>query len=191
MRNIYYHIVSSITMYRLVMGIILIVLVSVDQYTIFKWLLPVSFFTDIVDGYLARKYKVTSRTGSIKDSIADDITVAAAFIAAIVYRWPFVKQQAGILLILGALYLTQNFLAFKRYGKMTSFHTLLAKLAAVLQGCFFILLFLLRDPVYSLFYAAVIVTGAGLCEEILLVILLPRWQANVHGLYWALKNKNV
>jgi hypothetical protein len=28
-----------------------------------------------------------------------------------------------------------------------------------------------------------------LTEEIILVSLLPQWQANVKGVYWALKNK--
>jgi len=47
----------------------------------------------------------------------------------------------------------------------------------------------LPEPVLPLFYAAVILTGLELIEEIIMVSLLPNWEANVKGLYWVLKKK--
>jgi cardiolipin synthase len=81
-------------------------------------------------------------------------------------------------------------LAFVRYGKISSFHTYMAKLAALMQGSFLILLFFLQEPVYVLFYIAFFVTVIDLIEEIILVLLLPVWQTNVKGLYWVLKKKH-
>jgi CDP-diacylglycerol--glycerol-3-phosphate 3-phosphatidyltransferase len=70
---------------------------------------------------------------------------------------------------------------------MTSFHTYLAKTAALLQGIFLLLVFFTDEPILILFYAAAIVTMLELTEEIILISLLPQWQANVKGIYWVLK----
>jgi len=56
-----------------------------------------------------------------------------------------------------------------------------------LQGVFLILVFFTEHPSLILFYAATIVTLLELIEEIILVGMLPQWQANVKGIYWALK----
>jgi CDP-diacylglycerol--glycerol-3-phosphate 3-phosphatidyltransferase len=72
---------------------------------------------------------------------------------------------------------------------MSNFHTYAAKMAAVLQGVFLLLLFFLDEPVYPLFYLAVAVTAIDLVEEIILVLLLPQWKANVKGLYWVMRKK--
>jgi cardiolipin synthase len=73
--------------------------------------------------------------------------------------------------------------ALVRYGRQTSFHTLLAKVAAVLQAAFLLLLFFLPQPLIILFYVTAAVTALDLVEETILVALLPHWQANVKGLY--------
>jgi CDP-diacylglycerol--glycerol-3-phosphate 3-phosphatidyltransferase len=47
------------------------------------------------------------------------------------------------------------------------------------------------QPILFLFYAAALVTGLELVEEIILVGLLPLWEANVKGLYWVLRRKKI
>ena len=184
-----YTIVNLITRYRIAAAPVLIILIFTHEVHLFKWLLAVSFATDAMDGYLARKYKVTSKFGSRLDSIGDDLTVAAAFIGLFVLKPEFVKSQMVLIIILGALFVLQNILAFSRYGKQTSFHTYTAKVAALLQGFFLILVFFLPQPVLILFYTAAYFTIIDLIEEIILISLLPKWQADVKGLYWVLKKK--
>jgi cardiolipin synthase len=186
-----YYIINGITFYRLISALALIVLIYLGQMDVFKWLLALSFFTDAVDGYLARKLKVTSVFGARLDSVADDLTIVAAIVGVVVFKAAFVREQAIIFIVLFVLFLVQNLLAFTRYGKMSSFHTYLAKLAAVLQGVFFILLFFLNQPAYGLFYTAALLTAADLVEEIILIVMLPQWRANVNGLYWLLRNSQV
>ena len=184
-----WYIINGITLYRIIAAPILLVLLFTKQYDIFKWLLGVSFFTDLIDGHLARKYKVTSIMGTKLDSIGDDLTVLVGLIALFVLRFEFIKQHIIIFLILLVLFLAQTTYAFIRYRKMTNFHTFLAKTAALLQGVFLILVFFTEEPSLILFYAATIVTMLELIEEIILVGMLPQWQANVKGIYWILKSK--
>lgn len=183
-----YKIINGITLYRLLAAPFLFYLAFADSIDLFKWLLPVSFFTDLIDGFLARKFKVTSEMGSRLDSIADDLTILASIAALFLFKQEFTKEQAFILTILFSLFVIQILVSFIRYHKTTSFHTYLAKASAILQGSFLILMFLLPYPIYWLFYLASFVTLLELVEEIILVILLPKWQINVRGLYWVLKN---
>jgi CDP-diacylglycerol--glycerol-3-phosphate 3-phosphatidyltransferase len=179
-----YHIINAITWYRVVMVPVLVTLLIFDRIDIFKWLLPVSFFTDFIDGFLARKYKVASVFGARLDSIGDDLTVAAGVAGIIVWKPAFMLDQLIPLGILLGLFIIQLIIAFTRFGKATSFHTYLAKLAALAQGCFLILFFFYPGMGLSLFYTAVIITLLDLVEEIILALIIDKWTTNIHGLFW-------
>jgi len=185
-----WYVINGITFYRIIAAPFLLVFLFAKQYEVFKWLLGLSFFTDLIDGYLARKFKVTSILGTKLDSIGDDLTVLAGLIALFVLKLEFIKQHIIIFIILLVLFLVQITYGFIRYKKMTNFHTYLAKTAALVQGVFLILVLFTEEPSLILFYVAAIVTMLELTEEIILIRLLPKWQANVKGIYWVLKKKN-
>jgi phosphatidylglycerophosphate synthase len=183
-----YYIINGITLYRLIAApFLLFIVFFAREAEPFKWLLAVSFFTDAIDGYLARRYKVVSVLGARLDSLGDDLTVVAGTIGLFVFKPEFIAKEYPWLLFLFCLFIVQFILALSRYGKVTSFHTLLAKIAAVFQGSFLILSFFVAGPLYFLFYCTIFVTALELLEEIILIFLLPRWKANVKGIYWVLK----
>lgn len=187
-RNSYY-IINGITLYRLLAAPFLLYLIFNGYIGWFKWLLAASFFTDAIDGFLARKYRVTSIMGARLDSIGDDLTVIAGVIGLIVLRTEFIKKEIVWLALISALFLIQLISALVRYGTVTTYHTWLAKLAAICQGVFLILAFFMAEPNRVLFHIAVIITALDLLEEIVLTLLLRKWKANVKGLYWILKQK--
>lgn len=189
MNNRIYYIVNGITAYRLITAPLLLLLIFNKVPDLFKWLLAVSFLTDAVDGFLARKYHVTSIAGSRLDSIADDLTVFVALVGMIVFKPEFIRQEILLLLLLLLLFIIQTGLAIRKYGKITSFHTYAAKVATILQAIFMVLFFLLPDPIYILFYSTILITGMELVEEIIIMFWLPQWEANVKGLYWIIKRK--
>lgn len=156
---------------------------------VFKWLLPVSFFTDLIDGLLARKFKVTSIFGSKLDSIGDDLSFIAAVAGAFIFKLDFIFDNLVMVSTLLGLYILQTIIAFTKYGRITSLHTYMAKLATLFQGFFLIFLFLFPYPIYWLFYAAAIITIIDLIEEIIIVFYLPYWEANVKGLYWVVRRE--
>lgn len=184
-----YYIVNGITLYRLVVFPLLILLIISKRLDLYKWLLLVSFLTDAIDGFLARRYKVVSVLGAKLDSIADDLTILSVIIAAIVYKPDFIRKEISLIIVLLGLFVFQTIYALVRYGKLSSFHTYAAKFAAILQGSFLLLLFFLREPVYWLFYIAAVATIADLLEEIILVWILPKWTANVKGIFWIMRDK--
>ncbi len=184
-----WYLINGITLYRIFAAPFLLILILNGRLDVFKWLLGLSFFTDLIDGYLARKYQVTAMLGARLDSIGDDLTVLVAMIALLVTQPAFIKQQIVIFIILLALFLIQAIYAFIRYGKFTSFHTYLAKAAALLQGLFFLAFFFLDRPNMVLFYVAALVTMLELIEETILVGMVKEWQTNVHGVWWWLKGR--
>lgn len=176
--------VNALTLYRIVAFPVLLGLIFLGRFDIFKWLLIVNFLTDALDGYLARKLKATSVLGSKLDSIGDDLTILAAIIGLWVAKSEFIKSEMITFLIPLALFFLQMAGAFWRYGKMTSFHTYGAKAAAILQGLFLCSMFLFEKPPYGLFYTAAVVTTLELVEEFIIVLMVREWRTNIKGLYW-------
>jgi phosphatidylglycerophosphate synthase len=184
-----YLLVNGITWWRIVMAPPLIALALLRQEELFKWLLLTSFLTDAVDGKLARYYHVAGKRGARLDSLGDDLTVLAGFTGMLVFHIDFVLREIVSLFLAGALCLVQIAVAIRKYGKLTAFHTVLAKIAAVLQGVFLITFFFWPNQPLFLFYAAVAVTSLELLEETIMVVLIPQWRADVKGLYWYSKQK--
>jgi phosphatidylglycerophosphate synthase len=182
-------IINLITLYRIVTFPLLILLVFTHQFFLFKWLLLASFFTDAIDGYLARKYNATSILGAKLDSIGDDLTILAAVVGLFVTQLDFIKKELVLFLILFALFLIQLTFSLMRYNKISSFHTYFAKSAAVVTALFLLSVFFFEEIFYPLFYASYIITTLELIEEIVIVFFLPKWKANVKGLYWILKGR--
>lgn len=186
-----YYVVNILTLYRLVAVPLLLVLVFNHRFDLFKWLLVASFMTDAADGYLARKFNAISKLGATLDSIADDLTIGVAILAVIISKPSFIRQEIILVVIMSVMYVVEIVLSLTRYGKISGFHVYTAKVAAILQGAFILLFFFLPQPIYILFYFTAALTIIDLAEEIMLVILLPTWRANVKGLYWVLKSKRL
>ena len=141
----------------------------------------------MIDGYLARKLKITSSRGSQLDSIGDQLTLVVGIIGLLVFEREFIVENY-LLIILGLfLYSIQMIYALLKYGKTTAFHTYLAKLSAFTQGIF-ILWLLFFGPVYWLFYLMIILGIIETLEEITLIFLYKKWVAGVKGLYWAMND---
>jgi len=182
--------ITVITLYRTVAFPVLLILIFTDRFDIFKWMLIVSFLTDAVDGILARKFNANSVLGAKLDSIGDDLTILAGVIGLAVAKTEFLKEHWLIFAIPLSLFFIQVLAAFIRYGKMSSYHTYLAKVAAIFQGFFMCSMFLFEQPIYWLFYTTGFITTLELIEEIIMVFLVREWKTNIHGLYWVLKEKN-
>lgn len=186
-----YYLVNAITWYRLLSAPFLFILVLINSLVVFKWLLLLSFTTDAIDGFLARRFQVVSIFGSRLDSVADDITILVSIVAMVILKPEFIISQQLWILTLAMLFFIQLIVAVVKFGKPSSFHTVLAKLAAVSQGVFILLLFFLDKPPLIIFYIAALLTAIDIAEEIILVLILKKWRTDVKGIYWLRNDKAV
>lgn len=183
-----FNIADWLSFYRIFAAPFLLGLIWLDCQSVFTWLLLVSFSTDAVDGYLARKLKITSPRGSQLDSLGDQITLVVGLLGLYSFETDFIKSNLLLIVFAFVPYLIQMFLAYSKYGKATAFHTYLAKLAAVLQGVF-ILWSLFFTPEYSLFYIMIGISLLETFEEIMLIFMHDKWASDVKGIYWAVRDK--
>ncbi len=183
-----FNIADWFSFYRILAVPLLVALIWLGDRTLFTWFLLISYSTDAIDGFLARKLKISSARGSQLDSMGDQITLIVGLIGLLVFENEFMRANYVLILIAFVPYILQMILAFYKYGKATAFHTYLAKSSAVLQGVF-ILFTLFFGPVYWLFYLMIVIGVLETIEEITLIYMYDKWVDNVKGIYWALKDK--
>lgn len=178
-----------LSVYRILAAPVLIVFIFLDERLIFAILLLISFLSDAVDGYLARKMNIVTQRGAQLDSIGDAITFCVGLGGILRFEYSFVLEYIVIIGLAFGLYLFQLFMAYWRYGMPSSFHTYLAKLSAILQAGFMLYLLFFGVQLW-LFYLATFFSIIETIEEIILIVIFPTWKANVKGLFWVLTAKN-
>ncbi len=183
-----FNIADWFSFYRVIAAPFLLILLWLNERDLFTWFLLVSYSTDMIDGYLARKLKITSARGSQLDSFGDQITFIIGLIGLFIFETVFIKENYVIILIAFSPYIIQMGIAYKKYGKATAFHTYLAKLSAMAQGLF-ILWVLFFGPNYLLFYTMILLGLLETMEEITLIFMYDEWASDIKGIYWALKDK--
>lgn len=183
-----FNIADWFSFYRIAAAPFLLVILWLGERELFTWLLLVSYCTDAIDGFLARRFKITSPRGSQLDSFGDQITLVVALIGLLVLEHDFLIENAFLIMLAFVPYIFQMIIAFIKYGKATAFHTYLAKLSAIIQS-FFILWLLFFEPIYWLFYVMIILGLLETMEEITLIFMYDNWVAGVKGIYWALRDK--
>jgi len=183
-----FNIADWFSFYRIAASPFLLILLWLDFQLIFTWLLLVSYLTDAIDGYLARKLKITSPRGSQLDSFGDQITLIIGLIGLFYFETDFIKKNLILILIAFVPYFIQMLIAYFKYGRATAFHTYFAKLSAIIQSIF-ILWSLFFSPEYVLFYTMIIIGILETVEEITLIFMYDNWASDVKGVYWAYKDK--
>jgi phosphatidylglycerophosphate synthase len=178
---------NIITSLRIAAVPVLCYLAWTGERQAFAWLLTAALISDIVDGLIARRFGLVSELGSFLDSLADLLT----FFAAGYGFWRFfpevVADQRPVIVLVLALWIGVSVLGVLRYGRLASFHTLLTRVCAYALGIFLVILFL-HGFVTWLFWTAAALVVVSQAEELVLLLLLPKWTPNVRGLYWRLKH---
>ncbi|MEQ8910323.1 MAG: CDP-alcohol phosphatidyltransferase family protein [Vicingaceae bacterium] len=182
------NIADWISVSRVIFSSLLIGLIVNDYRTIFQWVLLVALFTDALDGFIAHRLKIVSPHGAALDSFADAYLFLVCVGAVIYFETDFIINHINFIVPAMGIYIIQLSLAYFKYGKPSSFHTYLAKTAALIQGSFFLVLFF-YEAVEWLFYLTIAISLLETVEEITLIFILPKWKADVKGIFW-LPTKN-
>jgi len=179
---------NALSALRLCAVPVLAVLAAAGRETAFTWVLIPALLTDIADGLIARVFGLESRLGAMLDSVADTALLFVAAYGLWVFHREVLTAHAWLCGTAGLLWVLEDLVALLRYGRLSSFHTYSSKVVANLLGLFIGWLFVFGFEPWLLYLAA----GASIVasmEELALIALLPRWRADVRGLWWVLARR--
>jgi phosphatidylglycerophosphate synthase len=147
--------------------------------------LGLSLLTDMLDGLLARWLNQITELGAKLDSWADFATYMTIPFS-VWWLWPdVIRREAAFVVVALISYVVPIMVGFLKYGRLTSYHTWLGKVTALLMGLAIFLL-LAGGPAWPFRWAVPVLVLAEI-EECLLIARLPEWRANVPTLWHALK----
>lgn len=148
--------------------------------------LVVSFASDVLDGYLARRLGQTSTLGARLDSVGD-FAIYVTIPVVGWWLWPdIVRREAPYFIAVIASTILPPAFGYGKFRTSTSYHTWAAKFAALLVGGSVILLFAGWSS--WLFRLATPVSVYAALEEMAITFVLPKSQSNVRS-FWHIVGK--
>lgn len=171
---------NIITIARLLAAPVLAWFAYKQMHIAFAALLLPALFSDVVDGWLARKLGVESPLGARLDSIAD-ILLMAVILYSIWPLHPYIYLDHGNVIIAVVILLALMHVAsLFRYGHLASFHTHLIRAGIFVFSVFAVVLSLYGFVPWLLYLAGFVCT-LGALEHFAILALLPEWKPNIHG----------
>jgi len=162
---------NLVTGVRLALLPVLWLLALLGHTTALGWLLLLAWVTDVLDGFLARRLRVTSRRGSRLDTVADHLLLVSMLAWVLMLEPGFVREQAwvlGLIVLFWAASLVAVWIRFRRFADLHLYSSKAGVFAAVV---FTIHLLIAADYSILFFYLA-----GGICLlaaiESLAVVLL-------------------
>lgn len=179
---------NLISLFRIVAAPVMWLLIYYGYEKVFIWLLTAAFFTDLIDGFIARQLHQVTKLGSILDSYGDSLTIISGIIGLVKFRHELFEMYSLVLIVVVSFHVLQLLLSLWRYGRPSSFHTWSAKLGALAIGMFILITFHFYFIPW-LFYLTVAILVIDAIEESILVFLIPEWKNDVKGIFWLSKKK--
>lgn len=181
---------NTLSLLRLMSFPAILALGIMGQEWWFAFLLCISLITDILDGSIARLFKLQTRFGAALDNAADLSMYILALFGIFTFKWDEIAPHAWILYVFLALFSVSYIIGFYRFKTAPGLHLYGAVVAGYLQGVFFFVLFALGFIAW-LYYLAVVWGAIAYFEKIIVLIRLDRIRSGVKGLYWLLKENKI
>ncbi|NNL57054.1 MAG: CDP-alcohol phosphatidyltransferase family protein [Pseudomonadales bacterium] len=171
---------NALSFARILLTPLLFALALYQQPVWYLVVVAATIFTDLLDGYLARRLNQVSRLGSQLDSWGDFFVYTTMALGAWIL-WPAVVQREALYCVLLACsFVLPVLLGLVKFASTTSYHTWSTKAAVALGVIGYFLLFggLAEWPFRA---AALLAVYAGI-EEIAITLVLPKPRADVRSL---------
>jgi cardiolipin synthase len=180
---------NALSVYRMVALPFIVYAIVTGNKQLYITLLSINLVTDILDGLIARTFKLETELGARLDSFADMGTYAMAFTGMIVLEKEFVSEHAVEFLLIIGLYALPQLISLIRFRRPTSFHLYSSKTLGYIQGIFIFTYFVFGyTPWY--FYFMVIASCLVYLEALIIVSFISALRSNVKGIYFMLKEHN-
>ncbi len=180
---------NALSLYRLLSFPFVLFMALAGIEDLFVFFILFNLITDILDGVIARAFKLQTDFGARLDSLADVGTYILAIVGVFKFKFfDFEPHFYTFFSFIGLFIMTEIFSLLK-FGKPPCLHLYACKLGGYIQGAFFFLLF--AYGFYTGFYYFMVIWGIlAFVEHLLVQILIDQMIPNQKGLYWVLKSRN-
>ena len=179
---------NLISLYRLLVFPVILYLAITGQEQWYVILLCISLISDVLDGNIARIFKLQTNFGAALDNLADIFTYSMALLGLFLFKWTEIEPHAWILYLFLTVFLLSYLVSFYRFGKIPGLHLYSAVSAGYIQSVFFFVLFVFGF--YPWMYYLAIGWGAiAYIEKIFVLLKLDDIKIGVKGLYWVMKKE--
>ena len=145
----------------------------------------IAVISDIFDGIIARRLKVSTSKLRQADSWADIcLYLCIAISTWLVYPQVILDFQAPLLLAVSAQ-LTLFAISLIKFQKFPSFHTYTAKIWGITLLIATVALF--GFDYTKTLWLAILLCLINSCEEVIMTLLLPQWQCDILSIFHAIK----
>jgi CDP-diacylglycerol--glycerol-3-phosphate 3-phosphatidyltransferase len=170
--------------FRIVAAPFLLYLAWIGYRNLFLVLLSVSLLSDVFDGYLARRLNANSNFGNKLDSWGDMATYLTVPLCAW-WLWPeILKKEAIFVFIVIGAYVFPIIAGFVKFRRIPSYHTLGAKIAAVVMSASVLIMFV--TGIAWPFRCAAVIQAIVACEEVFITTQLDELRSDIQSI-WHLK----
>lgn len=176
---------NLISFVRVLLGPVLLLLAINHQPIWFVLVILFSEFTDVLDGFLARRLHQTTRLGSHLDSWGDFLIYSVMAVSAWI-MWPeIVRREIFYVLLVVTSFTLPVLVGLIKFGRLTSYHTWGVRLAVMLTVVAYILLFLQWLDWPFRFAAVFCVLAAA--EQIAITVIMSQQHEDVRTLWRAIQ----
>ncbi len=180
------NIANSLSFYRIIISPVIFYFAITGEQDLFAVFLTINLITDVVDGYIARKFKMESEFGARLDSFADNFTYLLAFIGIYLFKLEDILPHITSFIIFAGIMISTLIVSLIKFGRFPSFHLYSTKIGGYIQGAFFIVLFV-YDFITPFYYFMIGWSILAALEHITIQLIIPELKSNAKGLYWVLK----
>ena len=157
-----------------------ILFINDNKYILF-FVLMIIGLTDILDGYIARKYKNETIIGSRLDSISDFIFYILLVIYAVIYEFDIIYKIKYYVTIIIIFKLLTIIFGYVKHKKLCFLHTFGNKISGIIGFCIFVLS---RNSI--IINIGIIFSIISSLEELIITIIEKEYKENIKGM-WELK----
>lgn len=179
---------NLLSFYRFIISPLILFLAFSGQEKMFVIFISISLISDILDGNIARFFKLQTRFGAALDNLADMCTYTLAFVGIFLFKWKEIQPHIWIFFVFLGTLLLSYIIAFLRFRKIPGLHLYLAVSSGYAQGIFIFILFVFGFYTW-MFYTVAIWGTIAYIEKIFVLMRLDNIKSGVKGLYWLIKEQ--
>lgn len=179
---------NLLSAYRIAVFPYILYLIYVGRQDAYLLFFCISILTDILDGTIARLFKLQTKFGARLDSLADFGSYILAVYGLIHFKWDDLNRAGIWLWIYLGVFALVYIISFIKFGKFPSLHLYSSKIAGTLDSIFFFYLFFFGYN-GTMLTVAIVWGILSLCEMIAILLLLKELRSDCKGLYWVVRWK--